>query len=139
MESRQVACIILFEHLLRLLGSGTGLTSDILADIRSIGSLTNNSLEGTPALLGSRRSALVSKLGIDASSELADGLLDKAALRNAGAEEDSVDNEQDPGAPLEEERRSKDAEPQENLEEGNKRHGAIIVFLDKLADSVRGG
>ena len=89
---------------------GSLLSANVPADVSSIAGLLDNALEGSPTLLGSGRSALVGKLSVNAGSELVDSLLDKAALRNAGTEEDGVDNEQDPRAPLEE-----DAEPEEDL------------------------
>lgn len=124
--------------LLSLLGGATRLGTDVPADIGGVGSLADDSLEGAPALLGSGRSALVGKLSVNASSKLANGILDKAALCNASAEKDSVDGEQDPGTLLEEEGGTKDAEPEEDLEKRNKCHGAIIILLDKLANGLRG-
>jgi len=126
------------KRLLGLLGGSSRLATNVPADVGGISSLTNNVLEGSPALLGSGRSALVGKLSVNAGSELVDSLLDEAALRNASAEEDGVDSEEDPGALLEEHGRAEDAEPQEDLEQGDKSHGAIVVLLDELANSLGG-
>jgi hypothetical protein len=82
-------------RLLRLLGC-TLLTTHILADISRISRLANDTLEGTPSIASSRRCALVRQLSINARSQGVNSLLDEAALRNAGAEEDGVDSEEDP-------------------------------------------
>jgi hypothetical protein len=116
---RQAHAIVVARRLLRLLRSSTRLSTNIPADIGSIGSLLDDTLEGVPSILSSRRRALVGKLSVDATSQLVNSLLDKAALSDAGAEEDGVDGEQDPRALLEEERRADDAEPEEDLEQGN--------------------
>lgn len=122
------------DALLRLLGYRTLLGTNIAADIRRIGGLPDDVLEGSPCLSGGWGSALVSELGIDSSSELGDGSLDEAALCIAGAEEDSVDNEQNPGSSLEEKSGTEDAEPQSDFENGNERHARIVVLLDELTD-----
>jgi hypothetical protein len=124
------------KRLLGLLGGSSGLTTNVPADVGSISSLADNALEGTPSLLRSRGSALVGKLGVNAASELVDSLLDKAALRNAGAEEDGVDSDKDPRALLEEHGRAEDAEPEEDLEQSDQSHGAVIVLFDELANSL---
>lgn len=125
------------KRLLCLLG-GSLLAANVPADVGSIGSLADNALEGAPCLLRSGRSALVGKLSVNAGSKLVDGLLDEAALRNAGAEEDGVDSKEDPRALLEEHGRAKNAEPEEDLKQGDKSHGAIVVLLDELANSLGG-
>lgn len=109
-------------RLLRLLGGALLLSTDILADVRSIASLADDALEGAPGVAGCGRGALVGELGIDAGGQRVDGLLDEAALCNAGAEEDGVDSEEDPAALLEEKCGAEDAEPEGDLEEGNERH-----------------
>lgn len=126
-----------FRRLLRLLGC-TLLATDILADVGSITSLADDALEGSPGVAGGGRGALVGELGVDPGGQRVDGLLDEAALGNTRAEEDGVDGEQDPRALLEEERRAEHAEPETDLEEGNERHGAVIVLLDELANGLRG-
>lgn len=122
---------------MRLLGSGGLLSTDILADVGRIGGLRDDVFEGAPPLASDWRSALVGELGINAGSKLGDGALDKGALRVPGAEEDSVHNEQDPRTFLEQESRTKDAEPEGNLEDGNEGHAAIVVLLDELANCIR--
>jgi len=124
--------------LLRFFGCSAGLATNIAADIRGISSLTHDILERGPSLASSRWRALVGELHIDACRELADGLLDKAALGNAGAEENGVDEQQDPGAFLEEQRGANDAEPEGNLEHGNEGHGPIIVLFDESANGLGG-
>lgn len=124
-------------YLLGLLWGALG-TTNILADVSRVTSLADDTLEGVPALASGRWSALVGKLSVDPSSDIVDSLLDEAALGNTGAEEDSVDNKQDPGTLLEEESRSEDAEPKGNLEKRNEGHRSIIVLLDELANHLRG-
>lgn len=114
------------------------MSTNIPADVGRIRGLADDVLEGSPTLAGGRGSALVGKLGINTSSQLVDGVLDEAALRNAGTEEDGVDGEQDPGPFLEEKRGANNAEPEGNLEHGDEGHGAIIVLLDELANGLGG-
>lgn len=122
-------------HLLCLLGS-TGLATNVPADVGRISSLADDTLEGVPALASSRWGTLVGKLSIDASSKLVNGFLDEAALRNAGAEKDGVNRQQDPRTSLEKKRGTNNAEPESNFKHGNERHGAVIILLDKFADSL---
>lgn len=122
-------------NLLRFLGR-TLSTTDITVDVSGVGRLPEDVLDSSPTLSNGRRSALVGELGINARRELGNGTLDKAALSIAGAEEDGVDNEKDPGALLEEEGGANNTEPQGDLEDGNKCHGAIVVLLDELANGV---
>lgn len=122
--------------LLRLLGCGARLATNIPADVSGIGSLANDVLKCGPTLASCRWGALVGKLSIDASGELADSLLHKGALCDTCAEEDGVDNEKDPRTLLEEDGGAQNTEPQSNLEQSNKGHGTIIIFLDKLANSL---
>lgn len=124
---------------MRFLGSGLLLSADVLADVSSLGSLTDDVLEGTPGLASGWRSALVGKLGIDAGGKLGNGTLDEGALSVAGTEEDGVDNDQDPRSLLEEKGRAEHAEPKGNLEDSNKGHAAVVVLLYELANSIGQG
>lgn len=126
------------DRLLGLLGCTLLLSANVLADVSCVSGLADNVLEGAPALADRWGNALVGELGVKTGSQLGDGTLDKGALGEAGAEEDGVDRDEDPGALLEEESRTEDSEPQSNLEDGNQSHAAIIVVLDELANHVRG-
>src|SRR5690348_3799907 len=77
-------------YLVRLLGAGLLLSTNVLADVGSISGLPDDVLEGAPALASGRRSALVGELSIDTGSELGDGTLHEGALRIAGTEKDGV-------------------------------------------------
>jgi len=123
-------------HLLRFLWHSALLSTHVPADVRRISRLLDDVLKRLPSLSGSRGSALVRKLGINAGGELRDGALDESALGNASTEEDGVDDEQDPRTLLEEKCRAKDTEPEGNLKDGNKRHAAIVVLLDKFSNDV---
>ena len=133
---RQAIVARLSKRLLGLLGGSAGLVADVLADVGRISSLANDVLEGSPALTSSRGSALVGELGINAGSDLVDSVLDEAALSVAGAEEDSVDSEQNPRALLEDESRSNNTEPKGDLEESDQSHASIVVLLDELANGL---
>lgn len=99
-------------------------------------SLLGNALELVPGLAGSGGSILAVGKAVTASTCLAEHALDKGALGNASAEEDSVDDKEDPGALLEDDGRSKNAEPQGQLKSSDQRHAGIVVLLDEAADSV---
>ena len=58
--------------------------------------LLGNALELVPGLAGSGGSVLAVGKAVTASTCLAEHALDKGALGNAGAEEDGVDDEEDP-------------------------------------------
>lgn len=125
-------------HLLRLLGGALLLSTDVPADISRICRLADDVLEGAPRIASRRRCALVRKLRVNTGRELVNRLLDEAALCNTGAEEDGVDGKKDPAALLEQQRGADNAEPQCNLEHGYERHAAVVVLLDKLANSLGG-
>lgn len=57
---------------------------------------SRTALNTSPNLLGSRRSRLRTNERIDSCLQLSELALDKAALSESGAEEGSVDGDQDP-------------------------------------------
>lgn len=98
--------------------------------------LTGKALDGLPSLTSSRRGALSANEVVDAGLEGAERVLNVAALSKAGAKEDGVDDEQDPGAALEDNGREEDTDPEEELNVGNDRHGRIVVLLNETANRV---
>lgn len=101
--------------------------------------LTGKALDGLPSLTSSRRGALSANEVVDADLKVAERVLDVAALSKAGAEEDGVDDDQDPGAALEEDDVEEDTEPEDELNVGNNRHGRIVVLLNETANRVGHG
>lgn len=98
--------------------------------------LTGKALDGLPSLASSGRSALSANEVVDASLKVAERVLDVAALSEAGAEEDGVDDDQDPRAALEEDDVEEDTEPEDELNVGDNRHGRIVVLLNETANRV---
>jgi hypothetical protein len=125
----------LLSPLLGLLGHGSAV--DVLVDIGSGVELTSTTLDTVPDLSCGRRSALGTDEVIDTGLEHGERVLDVAALRESGAQECSVDGNQDPRAALEENSREQQADPKEDLEAGHDRHGHVVVLLNEGANSVR--
>ncbi len=115
--------------LVRLLRDGGAV--DVLVDIGRGMELSRGRLDGLPYLTGPGRGALGTDKVVEAGLELGERVLDVAALSIAGAEESGVDSEQDPRAALEENGPQNKANPQQNLEPRNDRHGAVIVLLNE--------
>ena len=126
--------IFVAQNLLSLLGSS--LLSGITVDVSQIRSLLNSALDSVPTLANSWRQVLAVGNGVTASCQVVDSLLDKGALRKSSPYEHSVDDDEDPGALLEEEGRTKQTEPESNLKDSNKSHGAVVVVLDKVTNGV---
>lgn len=93
-------------------------------------------LDAVPDLAGGGGRALGADERVDAGAELGHGALDVGALRVAGAQEDGVEDEQDPRAALEQNGRQQDAAPQQDLEGRDNRHAGVVVLLDKGANLV---
>lgn len=72
--------------------------ADVPVDVGLVVHLLKDALGSLPGLLGNRRNVLPVCEPVTTSSNLLDGTLDKSALRDAGAEEDGVENEDDPAA-----------------------------------------
>lgn len=125
------------QHLLSLLWC-TLLTS-VTADIGHVSGLLDSALDSSPSLANSWGQVLTVGNGITTSSQVVDGLLNKGALVETSSQEDSVNDNEDPRALLEENGRAEQAEPKGNLKNGNQGHGAVIVVLYKVADSVGQG
>jgi hypothetical protein len=62
--------------------------------------------------------------------------LHEGALRKSGAEEGSVDADEDPRTSGEHDSGEQEPAPEEDLEEGHEPHGCVVVFLDELADVI---
>lgn len=65
--------------------------------------------------------------------------LHERALADPRSQEDGVEDEQNPGAFLEEEGGAKETEPESNFQPGDERHGRIVPVLHKTADRVTHG
>lgn len=126
-------------HLLCLLGLRLLLSTQVAADVSRLDALVQETLDGLPALPDRWGHVLPVGLGVDPSSNLANGSLDEGALGVPGAEKDSVGAEKEPGTLPEEESRAKETEPEDNLENGDESHAAVIVVLDEAANGVGKG
>lgn len=91
-------------------------------------------LDCLPTLSDGRWDIGVLDLLVDAGSQLGKGTLDELALGESRAQEDCVDAQQDPGAFAERQGGEEQAYPQEDLEQGDQKHGSVIVFLDEATD-----
>lgn len=98
--------------------------------------LLGATLDTVPDLSGDGGSTLSTDKGVDAGVELSEGVLDVSALREAGAEESSVDGQEDPRSALEDDGGEEDADPEEDLETGNNRHGRVIVLLHESTNLI---
>ena len=87
-----------------------------------------------PCLTRHRRRALIRKVCICARAQLRHGALHEAALSEACAQEGRVDEEQDPGSSLKQQRRAQKPEPEKDLENGDEGHAGIVVLFDELAN-----
>lgn len=99
--------------------------------------LLGTTLDTVPDLSGDRGSALGTDKRLDAGVELSERVLDVGALGEASSEEGSVDGQEDPRSALEDDGREENADPEEDLEGGNNRHGRVIVLLNKSTDLIR--
>ncbi len=93
-------------------------------------------LDAFPDLPGRRRGALGTHEVVHPRLELAKRVLDVDALGEAGAQEDCVKDDKDPRSALEQEGGDEEAEPKEDLECRDDRHGAVVVLLDEAANGV---
>lgn len=98
--------------------------------------LLSATLDGVPDLTSCRGGALSADKGVHAGVELRERALDVGALGEAGSEEGSVDSEQDPGSSLEDDGGEENADPEEDLEGGDDRHGRIVVLLDESTNLI---
>lgn len=124
-------------HLLRLLRPLLALRpTKIPVQIRRVHSLTQQALDRLPRIPRGGGHTLLRDLGVDARAEVRNGALDEAALGVARAQEDRVQRDEDPAAAAEQQRGAEQAEPEEDLEDGDERHRAVVVVLDEAADGV---
>lgn len=114
-------------------------TAEVAVDVGVEIELANDGLNGIPDLAGLRGSALVSDSRVDASLELGQTVLDVRALAIASTDESSVDDDQDPGAALEEKRGEEDADPQDQLEPADNGHGKVVVLLNESPNPLGDG
>lgn len=98
--------------------------------------LLSATLDGVPDLASRRRGALSTDEGVNSGVELREGALDVGALREASSEEGSVESEKDPRSTLEHDGGEEDADPEEDLEGGDDRHGRIIVLLHESTNLI---
>ena len=124
----------ILSHLLGLLVGSSA--RDVAANVGGLVNLTNNALEGLPALTNLRRSALVRDGGIGASGHLANGLLDERALGVAGTEERKVNQQENPATLREGDSRQDQANEQGDLEGSDNTHAGIVVLLDEAANGL---
>lgn len=125
----------LCDPLLSLL-SWLWLSLGVAGNVGKVSDLPETSLGRSPSLSDCRWHVLAVGNGITASSDVSKCALDKGALVEASAEEDSVDADQDPSTLLKDDGRSENAEPKSNLKDSNEGHGGIIVILDKATNGV---
>lgn len=123
-------------RLLRLLRS-TLLALHVLVDVGLVVCLLRDALHGLPALTHRRRHVLPLGNGVAPGADLVQHALYERALADTRAQEDSVDDDQDPAAFLESNSRKKQTEPERDLKASDKRHGGIVVVLDEAANSIR--
>lgn len=109
---------------------------NVLADVGSIMELLSSVLDRVPNLSRGGRSTLGADEGVDASAELGERGLNMAALGEASAKEGSVEGKQDPRSSLEENGGEQEADPEEDLETRDNRHGGIVVLLHKGTNLV---
>lgn len=106
-------------------------------DVSSIGRSFDTTLDLLPNVANSRRDVCVAELSISPGGELGDGVLHEVALGVADTEENSVDDEKNPGTLGKGNSRAKNAEKEYNLKSCNKHHARVIVFLDETTNGVR--
>ena len=109
---------------------------NVLSDVGSIVELLSATLDGVPDLSGGRGSTLSTNERVDSSVKLSERVLDVGALGETSSEEGSVQSQEDPRSALEEDGGEKNANPEEDLESGNNRHGRIIVLLHESTDLI---
>ena len=122
-------------RLRRLLGSSSA--ADVLVDVSRGMELPRGALHAVPDLASDGRGALGADEVVDAGLELGKRTLHVAALGKARAQEGSVEGNQDPRAALEEQGRQKEADPKQDLEARDHRHGRVVVLLDEGSDRIR--
>ena len=126
-------------HLLGLLGLLWLSTTSVAVDVGEVGGLLDTALDGLPSLTDSWWHVLSVGNSITTSAELVDGTLDKGALVEASAEEDGVDDDEDPSTLLEEDGGAEQTEPQDDLKDGHNSHAEVVVVLDKVTNGVAEG
>jgi len=126
-------------HLLGLLGLLWLSTTSVAVDVGEVGGLLDTALDGLPSLTDSWWHVLSVGNGITTGAELVDGTLDKGALVEASAEEDGVDDDEDPGTLLEENGGTEETEPEDDLEDGDNSHAEVVVVLDEVTNGVAKG
>lgn len=89
-----------------------------------------------PHVASGRRDILPVGQSISMRTHLADHALHERALGDTRAEEDSVDQQENPATLREEDCGAKEAEPERDLKTGNNRHAGVIVVFDEAANAV---
>lgn len=120
--------------------SGTGAAStNVLSNIRHIVELAGTTLDTLPDLSSRWWDTLSSDKGINTGTDALELSTNEGGLRIAGSQESSVDGEQEPRALGEDNSRSEETAPEEDLKDSNEAHGEVVVLLDKLADGIGEG
>lgn len=113
---------------------GPGGTLSVLLDIRGIVELLDTVLDALPHLAGCRWSTLGTDQRVHPGAQQGERVAEVWALREAGADEDGVQGDQDPRPALEEDGGQQQAEPEEDLESRHYRHARGVVLLAKVAN-----
>ena len=111
-------------------------TTDVSPNISRIMELPRAGFDTLPNTSSSWRRRLSTNKAVDSCLKLSELSLHESRLSEAGAQEGSVDCDQDPGALGEGDCRQEETAPEENLEDSNETHGRVIVFLDELPDCL---
>lgn len=112
---------------------------DVSTHVSRISRLFRDRLDGFPKLPDLGRQALVCSQGVDALAALMNGSLHEGALRVTSAEENAVEDQEDPAALGKNDGRQKDTKPKKDLQGCHEGHRCIIVFFDKAPDGVSPG
>lgn len=110
-----------------------------MSNIGSIVEFSGGTLNGIPDLSGNWWSRLGTNKAVDSGLQLPELSLNEAALSESSTEESSVNGDQDPRSPGEEDRGKEDSGPKEDLKDGDKTHGGIIIFLDEPSNHISVG
>lgn len=131
---RNISCRSLRGYSRGLLGGRGGSTSSVLGQVGRSVELARTHFDAVPDLAGGGWGRLVGGERVDTGLEQAERILGVAALGDTSAKEGSVETQEDPRTALEKDGSEQEANPEENLEGRDNRHGGVVVCLDKVAD-----
>jgi hypothetical protein len=112
------------------------LTRNVAVDVRGIMCLGSSALEPFPTAPHRRWEILSLSEGVTTGTHLLERTLHEGALRDAGPQEDSVDNQQDPGTFGEDDGGEEQTEPESNFQGSHEAHAEVVIFLNKTTDAV---